>query len=87
MVNYTQLERKLACMLKIYRTCNPTDEFSKYEFNNKLLVVVTIFRVTSGVTWTKPYIRNSMWILINLPIDYIIFIYFLYLQNFKVIKD
>ena len=43
---------KLACMLRTYRSCNPTVEFSKYEFNNKLLDGVTVFRVTSGVTGT-----------------------------------
>ena len=48
---------KLACMLRTYRTCNPTVGFSKYEFDNKLLVGVTFFKlVTSGVTWTQPYI-------------------------------
>ena len=26
--------------------------FSKYEFNNKLLSDVTLFRVTPSVTWT-----------------------------------
>ena len=26
--------------------------FSKYEFYNKLLSSVTLFRVTQGVTWT-----------------------------------
>ena len=41
-------------MLKIYKTCNPTVGFSKYEFDNKLLVSVTFFRVTSSVTWTQP---------------------------------
>ena len=45
---------KLACMLRQYRTYNPTVIFSKYEFNNKLLVVVTFFRVTLGVTWIQP---------------------------------
>ena len=30
--------------------------FSKYEFNNKLMVGVTFFRVTSAITWTQPYI-------------------------------
>ena len=55
-VNYTRLAWKLACMLRAYRTCNPTVEFTKYEFNNKLLGGVTIFRVTLGVIWTKPYI-------------------------------
>ena len=47
---------KLACMLKPYRTYNPTIGFSKYEFNNKLLGGVIFFRVTSGVTWTQSYI-------------------------------
>ena len=56
MLNYTKLAWKLACMLRIYRICNPMVEFSKYEFNNKLLGGVTFFRVTSGVTWTQSYI-------------------------------
>ena len=43
-------------MLTPYRTCNPMIEFSKYEFNNKLLGGVTFFRVMSGVTWTQSYI-------------------------------
>ena len=29
---------------------------SKYEFNSKLLGDVTLFRIISGVTWTKPFI-------------------------------
>ena len=33
-------------------------EFSKYEFNNKLLGGVTFFRITFGVTWTQPYISQ-----------------------------
>ena len=37
-------------MLRIYRTCNPTVEFLKYAFNNKLLNVVILLRVTSGIT-------------------------------------
>ena len=41
---------KLACMLGTCRKCDPNDGFSKYEFNNKLLVDVTFFRVTSSVT-------------------------------------
>ena len=41
MVNYIRLAWKLACMLRSYRTCNPTVRFSKYEFNNKLLGSVT----------------------------------------------
>ena len=30
--------------------------FSKYKFYNKLLDGVTLLTVTSGVTWTQPYI-------------------------------
>ena len=56
MVNYIQLAWKLACMLRIYRKCDPTVGFSKYEIKNKLLVGVIFFRVTSSVTWTQPYI-------------------------------
>ena len=41
-------------MLRIYRTCNSTIRFSKYEFYNKKLGGVTLFRVTPGVTWTQP---------------------------------
>ena len=33
-------------MLRLYWTCNPTVGFSKYEFNDKLLGGVTIFKVT-----------------------------------------
>ena len=43
-------------MLRTYRKCDPIVGFLKYEFNNKLLVGVTFFRVTSNVTWTQPYI-------------------------------
>ena len=50
MVNYIRLARKLVCMLRTYRKCDPTVGFSKYELNNKLLVSVTFFRVTSSVT-------------------------------------
>ena len=56
MVNYTWFAWKLACTLRTYRKCNPTVEFAKYEFNNKLLGGVTFFRVTLGVTGTQPYI-------------------------------
>ena len=54
MVNYIWLAWKLACMLKTYKTCNSTVEFSKYEINNKLLSVVTLLRVTLSITWTQP---------------------------------
>ena len=40
---------KLEYILITYRTCDPTVGFSKYEFNNKLLVGVTFFKVTSSV--------------------------------------
>ena len=56
MVNYIQLAWKLVCMLRTYRACDPMVGFSKYEFDNKLLVGVIFFRVTSSVTWTQPYI-------------------------------
>ena len=36
-------------MLKTYKTCNLTMGFLKYEFYNKLLDVVILFRVTSVV--------------------------------------
>ena len=53
MVNYIWLAWKLAYILRTYRTCNLTVEFSKYEFNNKLLGGVTFLRVTLGVTWIQ----------------------------------
>ena len=56
MVNYIQLALKLACTLKTYRKCDSMVLFSKYKFNNKLLVGVTFFRVTLSVTWTQPHI-------------------------------
>ena len=37
-------------MLKTYKTYNLTMEFPKYEFYNKLLGDVILFRVISGVT-------------------------------------
>ena len=43
-------------MLRIYRTCNSTVSFSKYEFYNKLLRGVILLKVISSVTWTLPYI-------------------------------
>ena len=55
-VNSIRLARKLTCMLRENRKCDLTVGFSKYEFNNKLLVRVTFFRVTSSVTSTQPHI-------------------------------
>ena len=51
MVNNIQLAWKLAYnMLRTYKICNPIVKFSKYEFDNKLLDYVTLFRVTPSVT-------------------------------------
>ena len=52
-VNYIRLAWKFVCMVRTYRTCNSTVEFSKYEFN-KLLGGITLNRVTLSVTWTQP---------------------------------
>ena len=41
---------KFGIHVKKYRICNLTVRFSKYEFNNKLLSSVTLFRVTLGAT-------------------------------------
>ena len=56
MVNNIWLVWKLACMFRTYRTYNPTVEFSKYKFINKLLGVVTLLRVTLDVTWTQHWV-------------------------------
>ena len=50
------MEQKLACMLRVYRTCNPTVGFSKYVFSNKLFGGITYFKVMSVVTRTQNYI-------------------------------
>ena len=44
-VNNIQLAWKLAYILRTYKTCNPMVELSKYEFNNKLLGGVTLFKI------------------------------------------
>ena len=54
MENYIRLAWELACMLRTYRKCDPTVGFSKCEFNNKLLVGVTFFRVT--ISYYQNYI-------------------------------
>ena len=36
-------------MLRTYKTCNSMAIFSKYEFYNKLLSSVTLFRVTPNI--------------------------------------
>ena len=37
-------------MLKTYRIYNPTVRFSKYKFNNKFMVSITLLRVVPSVT-------------------------------------
>ena len=51
MVNYIWLAWKLAYISISYKTCNSNVEFSKYEFNNKLLGGLRLLSVTlSNVT-------------------------------------
>ena len=50
MVNNIWLTCKLTWMLRTYRTCNPTVEFLKYEFNKKLLDYLTLLRVIPSIT-------------------------------------
>ena len=59
LVNYIWLTWNLACMLRTYRTWNLRVEFSKNEFNNKLLSGVTLLRVTLGVTLSNVTPTNS----------------------------
>ena len=87
MLNYTRFAWILAHILRTCRKWNLMVGLSKYEFNNKLLGDVSFFRITSGVLEPNPIFLNSMWIFKNLPLDYIIFIYFSCLENFKVIKN
>ena len=76
MINNIQLTWKLAWLLRIYRTCNLTMRFSKYEFYNKLLGDVTLFRLTPGVILSNVTpLNNWMQILTNLQLNYIIFVY------------
>ena len=50
------IDMKIGMDVKNIYKCIPIVGLSKYEFNNKLLGGVTVFRVTWGVTWTQPYI-------------------------------
>ena len=52
MVNNIQLTWKLVWMLRTYKTCNSTVGVSKYEFYNKLLDGVMLFKITPVITWT-----------------------------------
>ena len=54
MVNNIQLTWKLVWMLRTYKTCNSTVGVSKYEFYNKLLDGVMLFKITPVITWTQP---------------------------------
>ena len=79
MGNSIRLVWKLAFILSTYRTCNSMVGFLKYEFNNKLLDDVTLFRITPGVTWIK--------ISLSLSLSLYIYIYIIVmmskLQGFK----
>ena len=53
-------------MLRTYKICNSTVRFSKYEFYNKLLGSVTLFKVISDVNWTQLiYIYIYIWNLLT----------------------
>ena len=55
-------------MLRTYKIYNSTVRFLKYEFNNKLLDGITLFRVTLYITWTQyMYIYNDGIFKIILP--------------------
>ena len=59
MVNYIRLAWKFTHILRTYRTCKPIVGFLKYEFNNNLLGVATLCRVTPSRTWTPLYIYRE----------------------------
>ena len=61
MVNNIQL----TWILKTYRTCNSMGVFSKYEYYNKLLGSVTLFRVTLDVIYIYDKTHN-----VNMYADY-----------------
>ena len=61
MVNNIQL----TWILKTYRTCNSMVRFSKYEYYNKLLGSVTLFRVTLDVIYIYDKTHN-----VNMYADY-----------------
>ena len=76
MVNNNWLTLILVCMLRTYITYNSTVKILKYEFNNKLLGCVTLFRVIPGVKWTQSNIY------INIYVCVCIYIY-MYASKFK----
>ena len=65
MVNNIQL----TWMLRIYRTCNSTVRFSKYEFYSKLLGSITLLRVTPSVTWTQSMYIYIYYLLYNIKVS------------------
>ena len=69
MVNYIWLAWKLACKLRT------TVGFSKYEFYNKLLGGVILFRVTLGSTWTQSYIYIYIYIYIMIYLYWLLIFY------------
>ena len=45
-------------MLKTYKTYNLKMKILKYEFNNKLLSDIILFKVILVVTWAQPFFFN-----------------------------
>ena len=62
----------------------PNPLFDSRTIPIQLIIIDYIYGL--GPSYTTQYFFNRMLILTNLPFNYIIFVYFLYLQNFKVIK-
>ena len=60
---------QLTWLLRTYRTYNSTVRFSKYKFYNKLLVSVTLLKVTLGVTWIQPFIYIYIYIYVRTSFD------------------
>ena len=63
-INNIQLTWKLTWLLRTYRICNSTVEFSKYEFKNKLLGNVTQLRIILYVSWKSLSLSLSLYIYI-----------------------
>ena len=80
MVNYIWLAWKLAYILRTYGTYNSTVEFSKYEFNNKLLDNATLLRITQSVTLSLYlYIYIYIYILLDVALLSILYSWILLL--------
>ena len=78
MVNYIWLAWKLAYILRTYGTYNSTVEFSKYEFNNKLLDNATLLRITQSVTLSL-YLYIYIYILLDVALLSILYSWILLL--------